>query len=177
MLSSFLWRSCGGRGGFSCCSFCSCFSLCCVILFFLACPVTVDCRVRNFEQCSSALRTKWVLTAVLRSDLRFFASFPVFKQLGSTIIGKVFIEVFIVNLNHWCINASTKTFNLIHSEKAIFRGFSFTNVSKIFNSSDYFGSLQDYERLKVWLTPRIMQGVVPQTCKWYLPTLVLLNMV
>ena len=131
MLQSFLGSSGGG-------SFRS------VVLDLDSGEITSDGSSRLSMETGAAFITKSarVNSAVLGTDCRLFAIFPVLHELSHGVVSEILVEVLVVNLDHRGVDAGAEALDLLESEKAISTGITFSHVIEILDSLDDLTSLQ-----------------------------------
>ena len=86
---------------------------------------------RNFVKTGTTLRSYRIRSVVLWTNFGLFAFFPIFHELLHAVISQIFVEIFIVDLDHRSIDASSETFDFVESEKSIFGSFALPDVGKI----------------------------------------------
>jgi hypothetical protein len=133
-------------GSSSCCSLsCGCFGsglgFSLQVIVLISCPVSWVSNLGNFIKTGTTLRTYRIRSVILRSNFRLFTIFPIFHELLHAFISQIFVEIFVVDLDHGSVDASTETLDFVKGEKAIFWCFAFPDVGKVWNSLDDVASL------------------------------------
>ena len=94
-----------------------------------------------FEQARAALRTLRVFATVLWAGLRLLTILPLLHQVLHALVGQIFVEPFVVNLDHGCVDASAQALDLTQVEQTVSRGLLVINVGKVLDSLDNLVSL------------------------------------
>ena len=80
--------------------------------------------------------------AVLWSNLRLFAIFPVLHQLRHGLVGQILIEILVVHLDHWSVDTGTQAFDLRQSKQTICTSLVVIDIVEVLDRTDYLSSLQ-----------------------------------
>ena len=67
----------------------------------------------------ASLWTTGVLSLNLGTLLRLFPSLPLIHDMDHAFRSQILVDIFVVNLNHGCIDASTEALDLADSEQSI----------------------------------------------------------
>jgi len=88
----------------------------------------------NSFQAGSSKWSEWIYSAVLGPNLWLSTFFPCSEDFDCGLWGEIFVEPFVVDLHHWCVDACSKTFNLWQSEEAICTCFIHADICVLFDS-------------------------------------------
>ena len=112
-------------------------------------PVAINLSRVVAVEGGAALDAEAVDSAVLGAVRWLFAVFPVLHELCHGLVGQIFIEVLIVDLDHRSVDASTKALDLLERKQTISAGVAHSHSVEILHCLDDVSCLQTVIELSI----------------------------